>query len=181
MIPLKVLPGDDGAPLGVLYPLGWTVSGPICTADTSDIITCSRIALQNSNISPESSQEERRLASIDISEHHTDKDHSKHDRLLMDRRFLTPVQDDTRHRKVKDRHQEMPLRDMKTRKKRQATRCHSWQKKRMLQDETWQQNYTDFREKVTLRGYDSKMPPAEISKLNEEQFNLPYHAMYHPT
>jgi hypothetical protein len=62
----------------------------------------------------------------------------------------------------------------------QAVKRANWQKKRMLRDETYRNDYVTFMNNLLINGYAKKIPMDQLNTDTGKVWYIPHHAVYHP-
>ena len=175
----------DGA-YAVKLKHGWTVSRPlhVITESATNKVTVNRITvreLQNVKeiITPKS---QLQLFELDFSEKASsnlpeDLDHSHEDR-----RFLSKVSNNIRHAKG---HYEIPLPFCQSEarlpnNRQQAFKRALWQRKKMLQNERYRNDYVAFITGMIAKGYAEKVPQEALQTVPSKAWYIPHHGVYHP-
>lgn len=185
--PLKVVPSTGEGPFAVLLRHGWTVSGPLRPEPRrkTEKIMVNRITVREIQRVKEIVTPKLLLDALAIdfndqstvSTDHMEKSYSQQDKL-----FMKKVEEGVRYT---DGHYEVPLpfknEDvMMPNNKTQAVKRAELQKRKMLKDEKYRQDYINFVENVIAQGYAEKVSRETFSLKPGKVWYIPHHGIYHP-
>ena len=180
------MPYEGDGPYAVKLKHGWTFSGPlhVITESATNKVTVNRITVREVQnvkeiITPKSLLQ---LFELDFSEKASsnlpeDLGHSHEDR-----RFLLKVSKDISHA---EGHYEIPLpfRQSEARlpnNRQQAFKRALWQRKKMLQNERYRNDYVAFITGMIAKGYAEKVPQESLQTVPNKAWYIPHHGVYHP-
>ena len=195
--PLEVIPSQQDGPYAYRTIIGWCVVGPIVD-EKSDAVSCSQIAViqvENGSLAKHHFEEQNKCEDIGIKEmlrkiytgDFQDTSSERENNIIgkiseisnEDRRFLKIL--DTETMKVGNHYQKpLPLKnpDIKLPNSRKvAERRLLYLKKRLMKDDRFYQQYTEFRQEILKKGYTKE------SKSNPQDgrvWYLSHHGVYHP-
>ena len=195
--PLEVIPSQQDGPYAYRTIIGWCVVGPIVD-EKSDAVSCSQIAViqvENGSLAKHHFEEQNKCEDIGIKEmlrkiytgDFQDTSSERENNIIgkiseisnEDRRFLKIL--DTETMKVGNHYQKpLPLKnpDVKLPNSRKvAERRLLYLKKRLMKDDRFYQQYTEFRQEILKKGYTKE------SKSNPQDgrvWYLSHHGVYHP-
>ncbi len=186
--PHKVIPSSGKGPFAVKHLHGWTISGPLYLSRSSEsalhAVTSNRINVQDLKVKEVASPNDMvRLFDADFQDLETPEapgklGHSKEDVLFLEKadttceyhdgHFVLPLP-------FRHPHLNLPL------NREQAAKRASWQRKKMLGNESYHQEYTAFIDNLLQRGYARRIPLDELPAEEGRLWYLPHHGVYHPT
>ncbi|KAK3735237.1 hypothetical protein QZH41_008431 [Actinostola sp. cb2023] len=184
--PLEVLPSGGKGPFAMRLRHGWTVSGPLhiqpqatsqgCNA-TSHRITVQELESIKEVITPQSVMT---MFELDFNDHSSTSDDSSLSQE--DKEFLSIADQGTRR---VDGHYELPLpfRDpnvVMPNNRVQAEKRAGWQRKKMLRNDEYHRDYTNFINTTIAKGYTRKVPKESTDAKPGKVWYLPHHGVYHP-
>ncbi|XP_028395685.1 uncharacterized protein LOC114519713 [Dendronephthya gigantea] len=186
--PLKVISSNGNGPFAVLLPHGWTVGGPLRSepsqSDTHKVSVNRVVVREIQNvkeiITPKLLLDALAIDFNEYSAVSTDSDgkgYSYEDKL-----FLKKVENGVRYN---EGHYEIPL-PFRTENiempnnKMQAIKRAEWQKKKMLKNEKYREDYKTFMEDVIAKGYAERIPAESPLPENGKVWYIPHHGVYHP-
>ena len=181
--PLEVLPSDDGGPFAVKLRHGWTINGPVQIAVREDAITCNRIIVREIEATKEVPlpSEVLKMFGQDFEE----LDHGSVPGELgyskEDIKFLDIVKecakDESGHYVIP-----LPFRKeellMPNNRENALTRA-KWQRRKMLQNKAYHQDYCKFMDMILSKGYATKAEIESSSLSPGKYWFLPHHGVYH--
>ncbi len=182
--PKEVISAENNGPYAVKYKHGWTVNGPIeLVVGEKDEVSCNRIVLQEMQSVKECivPADIIKMFEMDFSEKDKGKTPEERCHSREDLKFLSIVQNEYQ---LKDGHFEvrLPFRNKNqvvNSNKYQALQRADWQRKKMLRNEKYHQDYVTFINKLLKKGYAYKLPPEEVCTTGPTWY-LPHHGIYHP-
>ena len=180
--PIEIIPTENNGPFAVRYRHGWTINGPLHVTVDSKGISCHRIMLSQVTCPHECviPQQINEMFELDFE---NDKGSYPGEKGLSieDEKFT-----DTAKTNIKFRsgHYELPLpfRDPNVKlpnNRPQAFSRAEWQRKKMLKNEKYHEDYVEFVEGLVKKGFAYRVPETEVAPLGPV-FYLPHHAVYHP-
>ena len=184
--PLKVIPTNGDGPFATLLYHGWTINGPIQVKFNSEnqTLVCNRISVQEVEtvkeiINPDSIL---RMFEMDFNEYYSDTLPNERGHSQEDLKFFNIVQQDIQ---FVDGHFILPLPFKNSdvqfpNNKCQAIKRANWQKRKMLTDSTYRDDYTKFIDTIITKGYAHKVPKESLATPHGKVWYLPHHGVYHP-
>ncbi|XP_066302034.1 uncharacterized protein [Branchiostoma lanceolatum] len=165
--PWQVINSIDGGPYAIRTVLGWSVNGPLRGA--SDDKNVNRITLE---------QQLTEYFNNDFSETREDKKEMS----VEDKRFMNIVSKGTNKN---NGHYQVPLpfkngRPKLPNNKQVALQRAQHLKRKMMRNESFQQEYTRFMEKIIDKGYAEKVPTEQLQAKDGQVWYVPHHGVYHP-
>ncbi|XP_078608417.1 uncharacterized protein LOC144880226 [Branchiostoma floridae x Branchiostoma japonicum] len=166
--PWQVINSQGDRPYAVRTLLGWSVNGPLKGA-SDDKATVNRISLD---------QQLTEYFNGDFNETKEDKKEMS----VEDQRFMKIVSEGTRK---EDGHYQIPLPFKKgppelPNNKQVALQRANHLKKRMTKNERYQEEYTQFMQKIIEKGYAERVPTEELKTEPGQVWYVPHHGVYHP-
>ncbi len=185
--PLKVIPSSGNGPFAVKHLHGWTISGPVWVSKSDEGVCtthCNRINVQEIKVKEVVSPDDMlRLFDAEFSNSQASDvpgklGHSREDVLFMEKA-------DSKKKHI-DGHFVLPLpfRDpdvVLPSNRDQVIKRANWQRKKMLTNDTYRQDYTAFVESLLQKGYARQLPSDELAADEGKVWYLPHHGVYHPT
>jgi hypothetical protein len=181
--PLRIIPSRADGPFAALLRHGWTVNGPQQISLDSNVITCNRIVVQELESATEiiSPEAVLRMFELDFNDRPgmtpDERSHSQEDK-----RFLAKANEGIN---LKDGHYEIPLPFRNSdvvmpNNREQAVKRAAWQKRKMLRDQSYHQDYVAFVNNVIDKGYAQLVNYEELEAPVGKVWYLPHHGVYHP-
>ena len=180
--PIEVIPTVENGPFGIRYCHGWTINGPLYVTMNDNGMSCHRIMINHVTCPHECMvpKQVTKLFELDFNE---DKGSYPGMRgmSIEDEKFNDTVKTNIAFR---NGHYEIPLpfRQPKVKlpnNRPQAQSRAEWQKKKMLRNEKYHQDYVQFVEGLIKKGFAYRVPEDEVIPQGPV-FYLPHHAVYHP-
>ena len=184
--PPKVIPTNGDGPFATLLYHGWTINGPIQVKFNSEnqTLVCNRISVQEVETVKEIINPDRilRMFEMDFNEYYSDTLPNERGHSQEDLKFLNIVQQDIQ---FVDGHFILPLPFKNSdvqfpNNKCQAIKRANWQKRKMLTDSTYRDDYTKFIDTIITKGYAHKVPKESLATPHGKVWYLPHHGVYHP-
>ena len=184
MEPLEVVPSGDKGPYAMRLRHGWTLSGPLYVENVSSPgnVTCHRITVREVEsvkqvISPQAIQQ---MFELDFNDHKSSPDEYGYSQE--DKKFISRIKENVHHR---DGHYVIPLpfRDPHVtmpNNRVQALKRATWQRKKMLRDESYRNDYVNFVNEMIAKGYSQQVPDDRLEASPGKVWYLPHHGIYHP-
>ena len=182
--PLEVVPRGDEGPYAMRLRHGWTLTGPLHVRDTpnpSNVI-CRRITVREAEsvkemVSPQAIQQ---MFQLDFNDRQSGPDEYSYSRE--DKKFIIGKEQSIQHH---DGHYVIPLpfRNSQTampNNRDQALKRAMWQRKKMLRDENYRNDYVNFVNEMISRGHARKVPEDHLEVEPGKARYLPHHGIYHP-
>ena len=182
--PLEVIPSQDGGPFAVKLRHGWTINGPLEVEVNQDTVTCNRIIMQEMEQVKEVPQPSAVMMRLeqDFSEHDHGSVPGELGYSKEDIKFLSIAKmckkDETGHFEIP-----LPFRKediMMPNNRDNAVSRTKWQRRKMLQNETYRHDYCLFMDTIFKRGYAIKAEVESSSLPLGKFWFLPHHGIYHP-
>ena len=167
--PLEVVPRGEEGPYARRLRRGWTLTGPLHVRGTPNPsnVVCRRITVREAEsvkemISPQPIQQ---MFELDFNDRKSGPDECSYSQE--DRRFIIGLEQSIQHH---DGHYVIPLPFRNSRTKMpnnrdQALKRVMWQRKKMLRDEKYRNDYVYFVSEMISKGHASKVPE---DRLNSE-------------
>ena len=182
--PLEVVPRGNEGPYAMRLRHGWTLTGPLQVRGTpcpSNVI-CHRITVREAEsvkemISPQAIQQ---MFQLDFNDRKSGPDEYSYSRE--DKKFITGIEQSIQHH---NGHYVIPLpfRNSQTtmpNNRDQALKRAMWQRKKMLRDENYRNDYVSFVNEMISRGHARKVPEDRLEVEPGKAWYLPHHGIYHP-
>jgi hypothetical protein len=186
--PIKVIPSSGDGPFAVLYPHGWTINGSLKIKQPKDGTTgvtyCNRINVHEVQLKQLITPGDvLRMFDAELGYVPDNDVPGKLGLSQEDKSFMRKAELCIQHI---DGHYVLPLPFRESNiqlpyNREQAVKRASWQKKKMLADESYHHNYTAFVNNRLERGYAKKIPTVEMNPESGKVWYLPHHGVYHPT
>ncbi|XP_028406789.1 uncharacterized protein LOC114529231 [Dendronephthya gigantea] len=186
--PREVIHGQDTEPYAVQSILGWYVNGPV--SSNGDVtVRCNRAHVSNPGKSSGCIVTERNVKeeiAPKTVERMFESDFSEKEKGLAiskeDREFLNKVGNGIVHRE--DSHYEMPLpfkgeNVTLPNNRPQAEQRLKGLKKRLLSDDKFRQDYTNFMNDIISKGYATEAKEKNVTAREGRIWYLPHHGVYH--
>ena len=180
--PLEVVPGDRDGPFAMRLRHGWTVSGPLEVSEGSDCATSNRIMIRPTEKMKDLSLEQsiQRMFEADFNDRKVGPDAREYSQE--DKKFLRITRENMR---IVNGHYELPLpfknpNVQMPNNREQAVKRAQWQKKKMLRDEKYREDYVTFMNELVSKGYASKVPEDREAPESGKQWYIPTHGVYNP-
>ena len=165
--PLSVIPAQNSGAFGVKYKHGWTVNGPVqVTVNESNETSCHRILLQEMHRVKEMMvpNDVIKMFEMDFSEREVGSTPDECGFSQDDLKFLARVE---KEHDFKAGHYVIPLpfrnADPQLENNRhQAAKRAEWQRKKMLKNEKYHNDYVKFVQKLIDKGYAYQIPKHEV-------------------
>ena len=186
LLPLRVVPNKGNGPIAVRLKHGWTVSGPLhlTTEPLTNTVTANRITVRQVEnikeiITPKSLMN---MFELDFSEHAHNNLPEALGYSQEDKEFLITVENGIR---LTSGHYEIPLpfrhSDVNLPNNReQAVKRALWQKKKMLQNEKYRNDYAALFNDMFDKGYAEEIPQESYRPVTDKAWYIPHHGVYHP-
>ena len=184
MEPLEVVPSGDKGPYAMRLRHGWTLTGPLPVKDSPipDNVTCHRITVREVEsikevVSPQAIQQ---MFELDFNDHKYGPDEYGYSQE--DKKFIREVKQGIRHQ---DGYYVIPLPFREPQltmpnNRDQALKRANWQRKKMLHDENYRNDYVNFVNEMIARGYARKVPEDRLEANPGKVWYIPHHGIYHP-
>ena len=176
--PLQVVPSESDGPYAVQLCHGWSVNGPSYVHISNGSTSCDRLVIfedmpikeavvnlfeQDFNDKAQKLPDERGLS-------------------IEDQQFLNKANEGV---KFVNGHYELPLPFRKAdvslpNNRGQAVKRLLWQKRKMLNDQKYHNDYTVFVNNILEKGYAQKIDPGDIEGSPGKLWYLPHHGVYNP-
>ena len=186
LLPLRVVPNKGDGPFAVRLKHGWTVSGPLhlTTEPLTNKVNANRITVREVEnikeiITPKSLMN---MFELDFSEHAYNNLPEAMGYSQEDKRFLTKVANGigltSGHYEIPlpFRHSEVNLPN----NRQQAVKRALWQRKKMLQNEKYRNDYAAFFNDMFDKGYAEEIPHESSGTVTDKAWYIPHHGVYHP-
>lgn len=182
--PLEVVPSDVKGPYAMRLRHGWTLSGPLYVENVSSPgnVTCHRITVREAEsvkevISPQAIQQ---MFELDFNDHKSSPDEYGYSQE--DKKFISRIRENVH---LRDGHYVIPLpfRDPQVtmpNNRVQALKRATWQRKKMLRDESYRDDYVNFVNEMIAKGYARRVPDDRLEAGPGKVWYLPHHGIYHP-
>ena len=182
--PLEVVPSDVKGPYAMRLRHGWTLSGPLYVENASSPgnVTCHRITVREAEsvkevISPQAIQQ---MFELDFNDHKSSPDEYGYSQE--DKKFISRIRENVH---LRDGHYVIPLpfRDPQVtmpNNRVQALKRATWQRKKMLRDESYRDDYVNFVNEMIAKGYARRVPDDRLEAGPGKVWYLPHHGIYHP-
>ena len=186
LVPLKVVPNMGDGPFALKLNHGWTVSGPlqVTTETSTNTVTVNRIAVREMQsikeiVTPTSLL---KMFELDFNEHTSENPPEELGHSQEDRRFLKIVSNDI---KLTSGHYQIPLpfRQSKvdlSNNREQAVKRALWQRRKMMQNDQYRNDYVAFINEIINKGYAEKVPEESLEADPGKVWYIPHHGVYHP-
>ena len=186
LIPLRVVPNKGDGPFALQLKHGWTVSGPLhlSSKPSTNKVTVNRITVKEIEsikeiITPKSVLQ---MFELDFSENASNNLPEELGHSQEDRRFLTEVSKGIR---LTEGHYEIPLPFRQSEvdlpnNRQQAVKRALWQRKKMIQNHQYRNDYIAFINKIISKGYAEKIPQDTLETDPGKAWYIPHHGVYHP-
>ena len=183
--PLKVVPATGDGPFAVLYQHGWTINGPVHLPyrEGHTRLTCNHITVQDVETFKEtfSPTSVLKMFEMDFSELYTDKVPGDRGLSREDMLFVSKAKEKIVHI---NGHYELPLpfRDSEPmpNNKEMAMKRAMWQKKKMIRDEQYRNDYVTFVNNLLSKGFAQRIPDEQLQTPPGKVWYLPHHGVYNP-
>ena len=186
LVPLKVVPNMGDGPFALKLNHGWTVSGPlqVTTETSTNKVTVNRIVVREMErikeiVTPTSLL---KMFELDFNEHTSknlpeDLGHSQEDRI-----FLKTVSNGI---KLTSGHYQIPLPFRQSEvdlpnNREQAVKRALWQRRKMMQNDQYRNDYVAFINEILDKGYAEKVPEESVEADPGKVWYIPHHGVYHP-
>ncbi|XP_066270881.1 uncharacterized protein [Branchiostoma lanceolatum] len=165
--PWQVINSIDGGPYAIRTVLGWSVNGPLRGA--SDDKNVNRITL------------EQQLTEY-FNKYFSETREDKKEMSVEDKKFMNIVSKGTNKN---NGHYQVPLpfkngRPKLPNNKQVALQRAQHLRRKMMRNESFQQEYTRFMEKIIDKGYAEKVPTEQLQAEDGQVWYVPHHGVYHP-
>ena len=182
--PLEVVSSDVKGPYAMRLRQGWTLSGPLYVENVSSPgnVTCHRITVREAEsvkevISPQAIQQ---MFELDFNDHKSSPDEYGYSQE--DKKFISRIRENVH---LRDGHYVIPLpfRDPQVtmpNNRVQALKRATWQRKKMLRDESYRDDYVNFVNEMIAKGYARRVPDDRLEAGPGKVWYLPHHGIYHP-
>lgn len=186
LIPLRVVPNEGDGPFALQLKHGWTVSGPfhLTSEPSTNKVTVNRITVKETEsikeiITPKSLL---KMFELDFSENASNNLPEELGHSQEDRRFLTKVSKEIR---LTEGHYEIPLPFRQSKvdlpnNRQQAVKRALWQRKKMIQNHKYRNDYIAFINEIISKGYAEKVPQDTLKTDPGKAWYIPHHGVYHP-
>lgn len=177
--PLEVVPRGDEGPYAMRLRHGWTLTGLLHVKDAPNPsnVTCHRITVREIEtvkevVSPQAIQQ---MFELDFDDH-------KSSYSQEDKKFMTGIEQSIQHH---DGHYVIPLPFRESQmtmpnNRDQALKRATWQRKKMLRDENYRNDYVNFVNEMIAKGHARKVPEDHLEADQGKVWYLPHHGIYHP-
>ena len=182
--PLEVVPRGDEGPYAMRLCHGWTLTGPFHVKDTLNPsnVTCHRITVRGVELVKEtvSPQAIQQMFELDFNDHKSGPDECSYSQE--DKRFMTVIEEGIQHH---NGHYVIPLPFRKSQlttpnNRDQALKRARWQRKKMLHDDNYRNDYVHFVNEMIAKGHARKVPEDRLEANQGKVWYLPHHGIYHP-
>ena len=182
--PLVVVPRGEEGPYAMRLRRGWTLTGPLHVRGTPNPsnVVCRRITVREAEsvkemISPQPIQQ---MFELDFNDRKFGPDECSYSQE--DRRFITGLEQSIQHHYG---HYVIPLPFRNSRTKmpndrNQALKRTMWQRKKMLRDEKYRNDYVHFVNEMISKGHARKVPEDRLEVEPGKIWYLPHREIYHP-
>ena len=182
--PSEVVPRGDEGPYAMQLHHGWTLTGPLHVRDTpnSSYVICHRITVREAEsvkemVLPQAIQQ---TLELDFNDCKSGPDGYSYSRE--DKRFITGIEQSIQHH---DGHYVIPLpfRNSQTKipsNRDQALKRAVWQRKKMLRDENYRNDYVKFVNEMISKGHARKVLEDRLEVELGKVWYLPHYGIYHP-
>ena len=170
--PLEVIPRGDEGPYAMRLRHGWTLTGPLHVKDT---LNPSKSVKET--VSPQAIQQ---MFELDFNDHKSGPDECSYSQE--DKRFMTVIEEGIQRH---NGHYVIPLPFTKSQltmpnNRDQALQRAMWQRKKMLRDENYRNDYVHFVNEMIAKGHARKIPEDRLEGNQGKVWYLPHHGIYHP-
>lgn len=184
MEPLEVVPSGDKGPYAMRLRHGWTLSGPLYVENISSPgnVTCHTITVREVEsfkevISPQAIQQ---MFELDFNDHKSSPDEYGYSQE--DKKFIDRITENVHHH---NGHYVIPLPFRNSQvtmpnNRVQALKRAAWQRKKMLRDESYRNDYVNFVNEMIAKGYAQRVPDDSLEASPGKVWYLPHHSVYHP-
>ena len=168
LVPLKVVPNVGDGPFALKLNHGWTVSGPlqVTTETSTNKVTVNRITVREMHrvkeiVTPTSLL---KMFELDFNEHASRNLPEELGHSQEDRRFLKTVSNDI---KLTSGHYQIPLPFRQSEvdlpnNREQAVKRVLWQRRKMMQNDQYRNDYVTFINGMIDKGYAEKVPEESV-------------------
>ena len=165
---------------------GWTVSGPlqVTTETSTNKVTVNRIVVREMEsikeiVTPNSLL---KMFELDFNEHMSKNLPEDLGLSQEDRRFLKTVSNGI---KLTSGHYQIPLPFRQSEvdlpnNRQQAVKRALWQRRKMLQNDQYRNDYVTFINELLDKGYAEKVPEESVEADPSKVWYIPHHGVYHP-
>ena len=186
LIPLSVVPNEGDSLFALQLKHGWTVSRPLhlnsepfTSKVTVNRITVRKIESVKEIITPLS---QLKMFELDFSENASNNFPEELGHSQEDRRFLTKV---TKGIRLTEGHYEIPLPFRQSEvdlpsNRQQAVKRALWQRKKMIQNHQYRNDYVAFINEIINKGYAEKVSQEILKTDPGKAWYIPQHGVYHP-
>ena len=180
--PLKVVPTVEGGPFATLLRHGWAVFGPLQNYKIeSHDVTCNRIIIHEKCKEMLTPVEAISKLERDFDDHYVASHPDELGKSQEDIRFLKLLEDGIIY---EDGHYTVPLPFRNNdvilpNNKAQAMKRVLWQKRKMMKDDNYYNDYVTFMTKILDRGYGERVKPDHEDSPGKDWY-LPHHGVYNP-
>lgn len=177
--PMKTIASANGGPFATLLKHGWAIHGPCYKEADSEQISINKVAVKEIESIKEAVV---RMFDQDYVDSRVAKVPDEKDMSMEDKQFLQIMEEGVVY---SDGKYVAPLPFRKQRvvmpdNRYQAYQRAMWQRKRMLKDEEYRRDYTEFVAKMIDRMYVRKITEEEKTIMPGGFWYLPHHAVRHP-
>ena len=177
--PLKVIPNAGEGPFAVKYMHGWSINGPVEVLCSNNRVICNRVSVNELRVKETLKSDVLDILNQDFKD--LCDPSALYDAGLSqeDRQFLSIVEPHTQH---VNGHFVMPLpfRNPDFRfpfNRNFAFRRLESQRRKMLRDQKYHDDYTAFVDALLKQGYAERIADNDV---NDDTWYLPHHGVYHP-
>ena len=185
--PLEVVPSEGQGPYAMRLHHGWTISGPLQVQKSSNPanISCHRISVREVESVKEvvSPQVIQQMFELDFNDHKISPDDRAYSQE--DKRFIDMAKENTTYCTYCNGHYVIPLpfrgsNVIMPNNKDQAVKRANWQRKKMMRDENYRNDYVNFVNYVIAKGYAQKVSDDHLETESGKVWYIPHHGIYHP-
>lgn len=182
--PLEVVPRGDEGPYAMRLRQRWTLTGPLHVKDSLNPsnVTCHRIKAREvesvkETVSPQAIQQ---MFELDFNDHRSGPDECSY--FQEDKRFMAMIEEGIQRH---NGHYVIPLPFRKSQltmpnNRDQALKRAMWQRKKMLRDENYRNDYVHFVNEMIAKGHARKVPEDRLEANQWKVWYLLHHGIYHP-
>ena len=184
--PIEVVPMKGHGPFATRLRHGWTIYGPleITGSTTTGEVISNRILVRETEECKEVMSPSSILSLLeqDFSDHRVESYPGERGLSREDERFMEIADQNIR---FQDGHYVLPLpfraeNPMMPNNKSQVLKRTLYQKRKMLKDSKFREDYTGFMTKILDRGYAEKVPDERLKTEEGKSWYLPHHGVYQP-
>lgn len=182
--PLEVVPRGDEGPYAMRLRHRWTLTGPLHVKDSLNPsnVTCHRIKAREvesvkETVSPQAIQQ---MFELDFNDHRSGPDECSY--FQEDKRFMAMIEEGIQRH---NGHYVIPLPFRKSQltmpnNRDQALKRAMWQRKKMLRDENYRNDYVHFVNEMIAKGHARKVPEDRLEANQWKVWYLLHHGIHHP-